>query len=52
MHPKRRSIVAGFTTALAAAALVAAPAPPASAAPLGISSDFNGDGYRGRGLQR
>jgi hypothetical protein len=50
MHLKRRSIVAGVTTALAAAALVAAPALPASAAPLGISSDFNGDGYRDQAI--
>jgi hypothetical protein len=44
MHVKRRFAVAGFATALAAA-LVAAPLSPASAAPLGVSSDFNGDGY-------
>jgi FG-GAP repeat protein/VCBS repeat protein len=46
MRVKHRFAVAGFATALAAAALVAAPIVPASAAALGISSDFNGDGYR------
>ena len=46
MRVKHRFAVAGFATALAAAALVAAPIAPASAASLGVSSDFNGDGFR------
>ncbi|GAA2094789.1 FG-GAP-like repeat-containing protein [Actinomadura alba] len=45
MRLKRRITMAGSATALSAAALIAVPPPAAFAAPLGVSSDFNGDGY-------
>src|ERR1700754_5168906 len=45
MHLKHRITVAGSVTVLGVAALIALPASPAFADPLGVSSDFNGDGY-------
>jgi hypothetical protein len=45
MRLKRRITMAGSATALSATALIAVPPPAAYAAPLGVSSDFNGDGY-------